>query len=492
MPVSLLIALFLAFGTDALLPAPQVARSEVVPRLVEAASGVGAVGLVALTCSAAVLVQVRRQGRPTSGARRAYTAGSRIVGALTLAGYAWVIYGLGWVEVVRSGLGLRNAILVDELLILLPYVLAQVVGWWGLYPAERALRPAGPAGLRSIGVGRHLLLRARQTLGMVLPATLVFSLAQDLARWAWPRSFDDPGFQMVLMATMGATVLFLAPAFVRLSWPTHPLPAGPLRDRLERLASRFGFRFTDILVWDTEGAIVNAGVTGALPFYRYVLLTDALLEGLDQHEVAAVFGHEVGHIRHRHLAFFGFFFVGSMGVLTLASNLASAHVLRALEAADALGASTATLAQGVITLGLGLAYFGTIFGLLSRKFERQADVFGCRSVSCGRAECPPHPDLYARGEPAAVDVPLCPVGIRIFANALRNVALLNGMEPSAPSWRHGSIDRRVAFLEGLEGRPKAERTFQLGVSRLRLGLALALILGLAFAFHTGAIDQLGP
>jgi STE24 endopeptidase len=492
MPVSLLIALFLAFGTDAFLPSTPVPRDLVVFRAVEASAVVGLVGLVGQAVSILVLVRVRRRRRVTLGARRLHAVGARVVGALTLGGYAWVILGLGWVDVVRDGLKLGDGILVDELLILLPYVLAQVVGWWGLYPAEMALRPAPLAERRPIGVGRHLVLRARQTLGMVLPATLIFSLAQDIARRLWPASVEQPGFQMGMMATMGAVVLFLAPAFVRLSWPTRPLPPGPLRDRLERLAARFGFRFSDILVWETGGTIINAGVTGALPFYRYVLLTDALIEGLDPHEVAAVFGHEVGHIRHRHLAFFGFFFVGSMGVLTLASDFVSGHALRVLALGEPGGSTTATMTQGVVTLLLGLGYFALIFGVLSRRFERQADVFGCRAVSCGRVDCPPHPDLYSKAGVGAVDGPLCPVGIRIFANALMNVALLNGMEPAAPSWRHGSINRRIAFLEGLEGKPLAERKFQAGVSRLRIGLALALIVGLVLAFKTGAIEHLGP
>src|SRR5262249_12830979 len=160
-----------------------------------------------------------------------------------------------------------------ELLILLPYLLATVAGWWGLYPAERSLRPAGWLERRPPGAARYLVLQARQTLGLVLPAALIFSLGQDLARRGGPRVSEEPGFQMGMMAAMGAMVLVLAPAFVRLSWPTRPLPPGPLRDRLERLAIRFKFRYTDILIWDTDGAIVNAGVTGALPWFRYVLLT---------------------------------------------------------------------------------------------------------------------------------------------------------------------------------------------------------------------------
>jgi len=492
MPVSLLIALFLAFGTDAILPPAPIPRAAVAPRLLGAAAEVGLVGLVALAFGAAVAVMARagRRGRPTPGLRRLNAAGTRLVGLLTLGGYAWVIFGLGWAEVVRSGLGLRDSILADELMVLLPFLLAQVAGWWGLYPAERALREADPGGRRPAGVVRHLVLKARQTLGMVLPAALIFSLGQDLARRGWPGSADDAGFQIAMMAAMGAVVLTLAPAFVRLSWPTRPLPAGPLRDRLERLARRFGFRCTDILVWDTEGAVVNAGVTGALPWFRYVLLTDALIEGLNEHEVAAVFGHEVGHVRHRHLAFFGLFFVGSMGVLTLAGDLLSGQVL---QGAGFLPGPTATaVAQGAVVLALALAYFGSVFGLLSRRFERQADVFGCRAVSCDRPDCPPHPDLYSRAADVPASGPLCPVGIRIFANALMNVALLNGMEPSARSWRHGSIDRRIAFVEGLEGKPEAERRFQAGTSRLRVVLAFALIATLVVAFRTGAIDHLGP
>lgn len=492
MPVSLMIALFLAFGTDAILPPAPVPRSSVVPRSLEALGGVALIGLTALAFSAAVAIRVRSRGRATSGSRRLFAAGSRAVEFLTLAGYAWTIHGLGWPELVRSGLGLRDAVLLDELLILLPFLMALAAGWWGLYPAERALRPPAREGeaRRPPGAARHLVLKARQSLGLVLPAALIFAMGQDLARRAWPGTSDGSGFQMGMMAAMGALVLALAPAFVRLSWPTRTLPRGPLRDRLERLAARFQFRFTDILIWDTDGAIVNAGVTGALPWYRYVLLTDALIEGLDQHEVAAVFGHEVGHIRHRHLAFFGFFFVGSMGVLTLASELASGPVLKGLGGLG--GPTAASVAQGSVALVLGVAYFASIFGVLSRRFERQADVFGCRAVSCDRVDCPPHPDLYSVPAAAPASGPLCPVGIRIFVNALANVASLNGMEPAARSWRHGSIARRIAFLEGLEGKPEAERRFQGGVTRLRLFLALALIASLVLAFQTGAIENLGP
>ena len=261
-----------------------------------------------------------------------------------------------------------------------------------------------------------------------------------------------------------------------------------MRNRLEHLAHRLGFRCTDILVWDTNQAVVNAGVTGSLPWFRYVLLTDALVENLGPHEIAAVFGHEIGHIAHRHLWYFGFFIVGSVAVLAPLGGGVADPLQRFLPGGAwpnwLIGGTLASeLAQALVVLPVIGLYFLFVFGFLSRRFERQADVFGCRAVSCGRADCPPHPDLdgaaAAAPAPEASALPLCPVGVRIFINALTSVALLNGMRPSAWSWRHGSILKRITFLETLIGRPEAERQFQTEVRRLRRVVAAALIVAAA-------------
>ena len=49
--------------------------------------------------------------------------------------------------------------------------------------------------------------------------------------------------------------------------------------------------------------------------------------------------------------------------------------------------------------------------------EKAADVFGTRAVSCDRLGCPPHLDMNAPESPDRPVDSLCPVGIRIFANA---------------------------------------------------------------------------
>ena len=132
---------------------------------------------------------------------------------------------------------------------------------------------------------------------------------------------------------------------------------------------------------------------------------------------------------------------------------------------------------------LGL-YFWLVFGHLSRRFERQADVFGSKIVSCDLRDCPPHLDLDSDLLPApvrAAEPSICPVGIRIFSEALSSVAEWNGMELSRRSWRHGSIASRIGFLAQLERNPEQEPRFQRHVRRLRVVLGIVLALAIVIA-----------
>lgn len=505
MPISLLLALFLAFGFDFATDAgpgraaARLSAAETWARLGEVASGLLLVAVFSLLVGRLVAYRVARSGRASSSVRRAYGLGVRAADLLSVLVYGWMIHEVEWPRVVRSGLGLGDPVLLDDALILLPFLLAQFSGWCGIYVAERALRAArgapSPGGLR-----RYLWLKGRQTLGMVLPVAALYALGTDTVHRLWPVSRESPWDQPLSLVVMGVAVLVLAPALIRISWPTRPLPPGPLRDRLEHVASRVGFRCTDILVWDTNFVVVNAGVTGSLPWFRYVLLTDALVEGLSPHEVVAVFGHEVGHIAHRHLIYFGFFILASLGLLATTEG-AIGQIVDTLPIPAWIAATPglAVAAQASAFLGVVVVYFLVVFGHVSRRFERQADIFGCRVVSCGVDDCPPHrdPDVRPAGDPGPAIVarrgippaPLCPVGIRIFTAALTNVAMLNGMRPTAWSWRHGSIVRRIHFLEGLEGRSDAERGFQRGVTRLRLGMAVVLLGGIGLAWFTGLVPH---
>ena len=479
----LLIALFVAFAAESIVPPVAVRPNDLANCLAETVAALGLAASVAMGLGLGLTAAVRRRGYPTISSRRGFMAASYLVQAMNLVVFTWLIHGLGWPDFVRSGMGLRGTFVVDELTILSPFLIAEVLGWWGLYPAARASRVIGS----SAGAGAYLLRKARTAFGMILPAVVLFWAGSSLSRRLLGESASSPLVQVGVMAALGALLLVISPAFVRLTWPSRPLPSGPLRDRLERLARRFGFRFTDILLWDTDGSVFNAVVTGASPHFRYILLSDALVEHLDEHEVAAVFGHEMGHVRHRHLASFGLFFLGSLGVMALVGQLVDGASM--LLGAGGSGQVWVEVAKSATVLGVVGVYYWLVFGLISRRFERQADVFGCRAVSCGRDDCErSHYEIPAVA--LSYGTAICPVGIRICVNALETVAAENGIDPESRSWRHGSIARRIAFLRGLEGRPATERQFQRGVGRLRLALALMLAAAVLLAFASGAFESL--
>ena len=479
----LLVAMFIAFASESMSIAPASSSSldDLSMRLAEGLAAMAMAGIVAMGLGLGITAAVRRRGGPGLSSRRGFVGASYVVQAINLLVFAWIVHGLGWPAIVRARFGLGDAFVIDEILIVAPFLVAELIGWWGLYPAARALRMVR----ESSGIVDYTVRKARMTYGMTLPAVILFWAGNDLARRVFGEASGSPEVQIGVMAAMGAALLVISPAFVRLTWPASPLPPGPLRDRLDRLARRHGFRYTDILLWDTHGTVFNAVVTGAVPWYRYVLLSDALVDHLDDDEVAAVFGHEMGHIAHRHLAYFGMFFLGSLGVIALLTQ--SVDWGFALLLPGRSGSMVVEIGKSAVVLSTIGVYYWLVFGALSRRFERQADVFGCRVVSCGRDECPPHDE--SDGLPTESS-PLCAVGILTCVGALATVAAENGIRPDSRSWRHGSITSRMVFLRGLEGRPASERRFQAGVTRLRILLALLLGSSIALAWLTGAFETL--
>jgi STE24 endopeptidase len=264
------------------------------------------------------------------------------------------------------------------------------------------------------------------------------------------------------------------------------LPEGPLRERLLATARRLHFRYSNILLWNTNGGVANAMVAGVLPFPRYVLLTDRLVSELSPEEVEAVFGHEVGHVRHHHMLYYmGFLLVSVMAVACL-WNVATLYV----PMLDRLLPPTNNWSH-LPFVGVVGAYLFVVFGFLSRRCERQADIFGCRAVSCKRGDCAGHDaddPLPTRGRG------LCPTGIRTFIDALEKVARVNGISRSRPgwlqSWQHSTIARRVEFLQGILADPTLERRFQRTVGRVKWGLALVLLLVLALLVSIQGLENL--
>jgi Zn-dependent protease with chaperone function len=236
-------------------------------------------------------------------------------------------------------------------------------------------------------------------------------------------------------------------------------------------------------------------IVGLIPWVRYVIFTDRVLEELPPDELDAVFGHEVGHARHGHIWYYAIFLLLSMATL-IALFLAIDTVTERLakQNPDAWYAQSPDpyTAWMLLPLGVLAAYIFVVFGHLSRRCERQADVFGCRTVSCGNPQCDGHDETTVYPPNGAG---LCRTGILTFSRALERVGLINGTEAVfgrerrtaggvvravlgwLRAWQHSTMALRVAFLMSLIDDPARERRFQ---RRLKL-FRWALVVGLAAA-----------
>ncbi len=449
--------------------------------------------------------------------------------------YVLALLVFGWGDAVGRFWRIGERLLpFAEVIVLAPFLVSLLLSWACFYDAERAqwgarhfdaaleislperdgiVEPAAAFTAMPRPVFRlpdtlatrwgYILFQARQKLALVcipLGLLLVQKEMQRLIpeeawrRWDW--LLHSLGFLSVLAA------FALMPWLLRIVLGLKPLPDSPLTCRLLDTAKRLGFRCSGLLLWNTRHGMANAMVIGLLPWPRYVIFTDRLLEEFTPDEVEAVLGHEIGHVRHRHIPFYLAFLLASVFVLSASvwrltvpvptefANLSATPVALVEEAPDAAPEAESS-AAGFFTLrhhrylkmlppvATMLAYIFVVFGFLSRRCERQADVFGCRTVSCPRSDCADHTDGAATGTGGH----LCPTGVQTFIRALEKVAVVNGLSRDRPgvlqSWQHSTIAKRVEFLRRMIEEPAAEKSFQRRV--LLLKCALMATLGLVLA-----------
>ena len=299
MQIVLVLAVVAALVISESSPAEPV--SGVTARLVAAGVGMAMVTLFAAVSSGLISRRIRGDFRRAPLLLPTYRRLRRVHVVLWLAVAGGTAYWLDWAQLVRFNWQLDRAFLVDDLLILLPVLLPLVLSWAAFYEVDRALL-AGGAGETSEFASRrqYLALHARHYLGLLLLPVLTLLAMHDAAELTMPGLLRS---DYALLAFVPPMVLLfgLFPVLLRYVWQTRPLEPGPLRNRLEAAAARHGFRMREILVWQTNSMVVNAAVAGFLPRLRYVFLTDGLLEWLTDEEIEAVFGHELGHVRHHHL-----------------------------------------------------------------------------------------------------------------------------------------------------------------------------------------------
>jgi Zn-dependent protease with chaperone function len=233
------------------------------------------------------------------------------------------------------------------------------------------------------------------------------------------------GGQMLFFACFLSVLMIFMPHLVQALWGCRPLGPSEKSTQLRSFLNAKHFKVRHLLEWPLfEGQALTAGILGILPRFRYILVTDGLLQALSTDELKAVLAHEMGHAKYRHLLFYLVFFIGYMVV-----SFGLFDVFFYLFAASALFGEGSVVegGQGLNLFHLALAlpmllslliYFRYVMGFFMRNFERQADLYSAQVM----------------GTP------------EYTASSLEKIAYLSGNTRDVPSWHHFSIRQRVEYL----------------------------------------------
>ncbi len=243
------------------------------------------------------------------------------------------------------------------------------------------------------------------------------------------RVLAKPEGQVIFFSCFLAVLIVVAPSLIKLFWQCRPLSPGPKRQQIEDMCKKAGMGYNNILEWPIfEGRLLTAGVMGLVKQFRYVLVTESLLQILNDEELDAVMAHEIGHIKRKHLAFYLLFFVGfivlSYAVFDLIiyailySNLVFPLITSPRAELSSFTSILFTIAMGTIFL----VYFRFVFGYFMRNCERQADLHAFRLLGSSHG----------------------------LVSSLEKIAVHSGQAHDRPSWHHFSIRQRIDFLNKCE------------------------------------------
>src|SRR5260221_9089842 len=118
----LMLALIVAFAADPVGVRTAPRPGDLAGYVLQAIIALAISACVQMAIGLGLSIAIRRRGQPTSSSRQLVHVAAFLIQAMNLAVYTWLIHGLGWPIVVRTEMGLRGSLVLDELVILLPYL----------------------------------------------------------------------------------------------------------------------------------------------------------------------------------------------------------------------------------------------------------------------------------------------------------------------------------------------------------------------------------
>ncbi len=290
---------------------------------------------------------------------------------LTLGGGLQALYE-GWGTVFMSGSIAHGTAFLASIAVL-SWVIELPLSLYGTFGIEArfAFNKMTPA-LYLADTLKAALLGA--VIGLPVVAAVLWLMGAMGNQWWWAVWLFWLVFNLIILLLWPT---FIAPLFNKFT----PLEDANLRERIEDLLQRCGFRSSGLFVMDgsRRSAHGNAYFTGFGRSKRIVFF-DTLIDKLQPAEVEAVLAHELGHFRHRHIV--------KRLVLMSAAMLGLLWVLNGLIGASwfytGLGASSQSTAMALALFAIALPVFtfalSPLMSAWSRKHEFEADAYAVKQT----------------------------------------------------------------------------------------------------------------
>jgi STE24 endopeptidase len=263
-------------------------------------------------------------------------------------------------------------------------LLLLVVGGLVTLPLELALRHEQLRyGLTNQGLGGWSEDSVKSLLVTWVISAVVLLVVVGMARRSPRWWFAWAGGAALLLSVAGS---FLYPVVVEPLFNNFtPMPAGPFRQAVFRLADREGVHIDDVLVADASRrtTTVNAYVSG-FGSTRRVVVYDNLLKDLTPAEARLVIAHELGHAKHNDVVTgTALGAVGSVFGIALLALLLDSRRLRRRAGVRSAG-DPAALALILALTGVGTFLASPVQNTASRAIEARADRTAIETTGQGQ------------------------------------------------------------------------------------------------------------
>ena len=214
-------------------------------------------------------------------------------------------------------------------------------------------------------------------LGIPLAACILWVMERAGGLWWFYAWLIWVGFNLLILTVYP---VWIAPLFNKFV----PLDDAQLKERIERLLERCGFKAQGLMVMDgsRRSSHGNAYFTGFGKSKRIVFF-DTLLTRLLPSEVEAVLAHELGHFKLKHvIKRIAWIFIASLGFLWLLAQLMSQPWFY-----QGLNVQTQSTAMALVLFFIVMPQFifllHPVTSFYSRKHEFEADRYAAQHASAG-------------------------------------------------------------------------------------------------------------